>query len=84
MARYALAARAARAGSMDSEYTQSAIDRLQAYGDERISECVAQAAAQDSTFGAYQPGEFTRSPRGQNLSLKKGVSPPPVMTEVTP
>ena len=38
IARYALAARAARAGSIDNEFTRIAIDRLQAYGDERIAE----------------------------------------------
>lgn len=76
VARYALAARAARAGSLDTEHTRIAVDRLQAYGDERIAECIAQAAAQDATFAAYQPGEFTRAPRGQNQDLRPGVSAP--------
>lgn len=76
VARYALASRAARAGNVDDEYTRVAIDRINAYGDERIAECVAQAAAQDSSFAAYQPGEFTRAPRGQNLDIAAGVTPP--------
>lgn len=78
VARYALAARAARAGSLDTEYTRVAIDRLQAYGDERIAECIAQAQAQDASFSAYQPGEFARAPRGQNMSIPADVTPPPL------
>jgi tetratricopeptide (TPR) repeat protein len=76
VARYALAARAARAGNIDDEYTRIAVDRINAYGDERIAECVAQAAAADSSFAAYQPGEFTRAPRCQDLDIAPGVSPP--------
>lgn len=76
VARYALAARAAQAGSMDTEHTRIAIDRLQAYGDERIAECLAQAKAQDATFGAYEAGEFSRAPRGQTLPLPSGTAPP--------
>jgi cellulose synthase operon protein C len=78
VARYALAARAARAGNLDTEYTRQATDRLQAYGDERIAECVAQAAAQDASFSAYQPGEFSRAPRGQTRQVRTGVSAPPL------
>ncbi len=58
VARYALAARAGRAGSFDDEYTRLAIDWLQAYGDERIAECIAEAQASDATFQGYTPGEF--------------------------
>jgi TolA-binding protein len=78
VARYALALRAARAGNIDNDYTQEASDRINAYGDERIAECVAQAAAQDSTFQAYQPGEFSRAPRGKSLGIEPGVAPPPL------
>ncbi|MDH5674620.1 MAG: tetratricopeptide repeat protein [Myxococcales bacterium] len=78
VARYALASRAARVGNIDDEYTREASDRINAYGDERIAECVAQAAAQDSTFQAYQPGEFSRAPRGQTLELEAGIAPPPL------
>ncbi|MBN1654659.1 MAG: tetratricopeptide repeat protein [Deltaproteobacteria bacterium] len=74
--RYALAARAARAGNVDNQYTRQAIDRINAYGDERIAECITQAAAQDASLTAYQSGEFTRAPRGQNLDVPAGVSPP--------
>ena len=78
VARYALAARAARAGSIDDEYTRIAIDRLQAYGDERIAECVAEAQARDATFQGYQSGEFARSPRGKPLQIRPGIAPPAI------
>ncbi len=81
VSRYALAARAARAGSMDTEYTRVAVDRLQAYGDERIGECIEQATKQDPTFGAYQSGEFTRVPRGQTLPLPSGTALPAMEVE---
>ena len=80
VSRYALAARAARAGSLDTEYTRTAIDRLQAYGDERIAECIAEAQAQDSSFQAYTPGEFARAPRGQTMQIEAGVAPPTLET----
>lgn len=76
VARYALAARAARAGSLDTDHTRQAIDRLQAYGDERISECIAQAAQQDASFAPYKPGEFARAPRGQHKQVPAGMSAP--------
>ncbi|MEO0323139.1 MAG: tetratricopeptide repeat protein [Myxococcota bacterium] len=81
VARYALAARAARAGSLDDEYTRIAIDRLQAYGDERIAECIAEEQARDASFQAYSPGEFTRAPRGQNMSMAPDVGAPALATE---
>jgi hypothetical protein len=79
VARYALASRAGRAGNIDDAYTRDANDRINAYGDERIAECVAQAAASDSSFAAYQPGEFTRAPRGLDLDIPAGIAPPPVV-----
>ena len=81
VARYALAARAGRAGSFDTEYTRIAIDRLQAYGDERIAECIAEAQARDATFQGYTPGEFARSPRGKPLEIRPGISPPAITKE---
>ncbi len=78
VARYALASRASKAGSLDNEFTQIAADRLQAYGDERIAECVADAAKKDPSFGAYQQGEFSRSLRGKTRSMSTGVTAPPV------
>lgn len=81
VARYALAARAARAGSFDDEYTRIAIDRLQAYGDERIAECIAEAQASDATFQGYTPGEFARSPRGKPMEIQPGVAPPEISKE---
>ena len=79
--RYALAARAARAGSIDNDYTREAFDRINAYGDERIAECIAQVASTDSTFQAYQPGEFKRAARGLDLDIRARVSPPPLSGE---
>jgi TolA-binding protein len=76
VARYALASRAARAGNVDNQYTRQGIDRINAYGDERIAECVAEAAAKDSSFKAYKPGEFSRALRGRNLGIPVGVAPP--------
>ena len=81
VARYALAARAGRAGSFDTEYTRIAIDRLQAYGDERIAECIAEAQANDATFQGYTPGEFARSPRGKPLEIRPGIAPPAITQE---
>jgi cellulose synthase operon protein C len=78
VARYALASRAGRVGNLDNEYTREATDRINAYGDERIAECVGQAAATDPTFAAYVPGEFTRAPRGLSLDIEPGVAPPAV------
>lgn len=81
VARYALAARAARAGSFDDQYTRAATDRLQAYGDERIAECIAEAQARDATFQGYVPGEFARSPRGKPLEIRPGIAPPAISEE---
>ncbi len=81
VARYALASRAARAGNVDNQYTRQAIDRINAYGDERIAECVAEAAAKDASFQAYRPGEFSRALRGRNLGIQAGVASPPVSGE---
>ncbi len=81
VARYALAARAGRAGSFDTEHTRIAIDRLQAYGDERIGECIAEAQARDATFQGYAPGEFARSPRGKPLEIRPGIAPPAITGE---
>ena len=81
VARYALAARAGRAGSFDDEYTRVAVDRLQAYGDERIAECIAEAQARDATFQGYTPREFARSPRGKPLEIRPGIAPPAITRE---
>lgn len=81
IARYALSARAGRAGSIDDEFTRTAIDRLQAYGDERIAECIAEAQARDATFQAYVPGEFARAPRGKALPIPADIAPPALSKE---
>lgn len=79
--RYALAARAARRGNIDNEYSREAIDRLQAYGEERIAECITTHRATDATFEAYTAGEFARARRGRHLDITPGVSPPPLAGE---
>jgi cellulose synthase operon protein C len=81
VSRYALAARAAQRGNIDNEYSREAIDRLQAYGHERIAECIAQQQQQDSSLEAYRPGEFTRARRGQYIDLPLDVSAPPLARE---
>jgi TolA-binding protein len=79
--RYVLAARAARAANLDNEYTRLAIDRLNAYGEERILECVTQANAADTSFANATPGEFSRAPRGQNLDIRPDIAPPSLAPE---
>jgi hypothetical protein len=81
IARYALAARAARAGSLDNEYTRIAIDRLQAYGDERIAECIAAEQQRDPSFAAYQPGEFVRARAGRTLPMEPDIAAPSIARE---
>ncbi len=76
IANYALAARAGLAGNIDNEYTQIAADRLQAYGEERIAECIASEQANIPGLEAARPGEFARSPAGQVQSIPADVSPP--------
>ncbi len=78
VARYALAARASKAGSIDNAYTRQATNRLQAYGDERIAECVAEAARRDPTFSPYVQGEFTRAPQGRTRPISRGTVAPPL------
>lgn len=87
--RYALAARAARVSSMDNEYTRFAIDRLQAYGEERIAQCIegirtgdaARSIPPDPTMPAYTPGEFERARRGETLPMGAGIAAPPLAAE---
>ncbi|MGE0787557.1 MAG: tetratricopeptide repeat protein [Sandaracinaceae bacterium] len=76
--RYALAARAAQRGNIDNEYSREALDRLQAYGDERIAECITQQRANDATLEAYRPGEFSRARRGQHEDMTPGIAAPPL------
>jgi hypothetical protein len=76
IANYALAARAGLAGNIDNEFTRVAAERLQAYGEERIGECIASEQANIQGLEAARPGEFARSPVGQVQSIPAGVSPP--------
>lgn len=79
--RYVLAARAARVGNLDNEFTRIAIDRLTAYGEERVNECVAGQNSTDPGFALAQPGEFSRSTRGQNLDIRSEIAPPSLASE---
>ncbi len=81
IANYALAARAGLAGNIDNEYTQIAADRLQAYGEERIAECIASEQANIPGLEAARAGEFARSPAGQTQSIPADVSPPALVSE---
>ncbi len=78
--RYALAVRAARLAGLRNEYTLQAIDRLQAYGEERIAECIEQRRQKDPNLAPYQPGEFRRALRGRTALPPEGVAPPPLVT----
>ena len=79
--RYALAARAARVGNIDNEFTRIAIDRLNAYGEERVNECVTKQAATDPSFAPPQPSEFARATRGQDQDIKPDIAPPSLAPE---
>lgn len=79
--RYALAARAARVGNLDNEFTRIAIDRLTAYGEERVNECVTEANTHDPSFAPPAAGEFARSTRGQNLDVRPDIAPPSLAPE---
>ena len=70
--RYALASRAAVGANIDNEYTQQGIDRLQAYGEERIAECLASSEVQ-----GYRSGEFQRSPRGMSKRIDSSATSAP-------
>ena len=78
---YALAARAACAARIDDEYARWALDRLNAYGEDRVVECVAQANAADAAFAPASPNGFARAPRGQNLDVGPDVGPPSLAPE---
>jgi tetratricopeptide (TPR) repeat protein len=80
--RYALAARAAKVGSIDNEFTQQAVTRLAAYGDERIGQCIAEQQAKDASLQAYQAGEFARAPRGALLPMPTNVTAPSLSKEM--
>lgn len=61
---FALAARLGRIANLSTEETVRASDRLQAYGGERIAECIAARREQDESFKSYEEGEFDRAPAG--------------------
>lgn len=77
IARYALASRVARRMSVDEAASRTAIDRLQAFGEERLAECLAREHARDPSFESYTPGEFARARHGAPPpSLPSDIAPP--------
>jgi tetratricopeptide (TPR) repeat protein len=79
IARYALASRIARRMSVDDEQARAAIDRLQAFGEERLAECLLAEHERDASFDAYVPGEFARARHGATApSMVPGLAPPPL------
>ncbi len=81
--RYALAVRAAAAGSIDDDVTRFAVDRLQTYGEERIAACIEEVRQRDASMQPYTPGEFARAARGRHPPLEVVHEPPPLL-EVVP
>ncbi|HJK96734.1 MAG TPA: tetratricopeptide repeat protein, partial [Polyangiaceae bacterium LLY-WYZ-14_1] len=83
LVRYSLASRVGRRAALSTDYTRQATDRLQAYGEERISQCIenerqrAQQAGQ-SPMESAQAGEFRRAPRGQTPDIPRDVAPPAI------
>jgi tetratricopeptide (TPR) repeat protein len=72
IARYVLASRAARAGSVDDERSRFALDRLRAYGEERIAGCIEAERARDPSFAPYVPGELSRARRAPMPPIDEG------------
>ncbi len=70
---YALGMRLGKASSLATADAGRASDRLQAYGSERVSECIAEARSSDATMESYTPGEFDRAPVGKTLSPSLGL-----------
>ncbi len=75
VARYVMAARLGRRAAVDGEHVQFATERLDAYGEERVIECVAEAHAENPTFAPYTPGELAPVARGQTLTADGEVPP---------
>lgn len=62
--RYVLSARLATRASLPTLAAHRATERLAAYGEERVRECVAEAAARDPGFDPYRRGELDRARAG--------------------
>ncbi|MDW8246604.1 MAG: tetratricopeptide repeat protein [Sandaracinaceae bacterium] len=75
--RYALAARLARQAGIGGEHAQTAVSRIQSYGEERVAECMNQQHSSDSSFAPYQEGEFSRSRPGRIPSVEIGFAASP-------
>ncbi len=70
---YVLGMRLGKASSLATADAGRASDRLQAYGAERVSECIAEAQGSDATMEGYTPGEFDRAPAGKTLPPSLGL-----------
>ncbi|MCC6874148.1 MAG: hypothetical protein IT378_07550, partial [Sandaracinaceae bacterium] len=74
--RYLLATRLARRDAIASDAATRAMERLHAYGQERVAECAAQAHARDASFAPYGTADLDRARPGQLLPPAEGVAPP--------
>ncbi len=77
--KYAVAVRSGHVSGLQADFILEANDRLQAYGEERIAECLELRRQKDPTLQPYQPGEFRRALRGRVLTPPEGVAPPPLV-----
>ncbi len=76
---YAIAVRAGANAALQNEMVLHALDRLQAYGEERIAECIEERRKKDPTLAPYRPGEFRRALSGRILPPPEGMAPPPLV-----
>lgn len=79
--RYVTATRVALAAHIDNASTQYALNRLQAYAQEQIGQCIAAQRAQDASFQPYSPGEFQRASQRQSLDAAPDYPVPMLTTE---
>jgi len=73
--RYALAYRLARRASLPTSEATGSRERLQAYGEERVSACLAAAHAHDPSFAPLAAGELNSARAGLHLTPPTPVAP---------
>ncbi len=79
--RYVTATRVALAARVDNASTQYALNRLQAYSQEQIGQCIGEQQARDASFQPYVQGEFQRSTQRQSLERPAQYPVPPLARE---
>jgi tetratricopeptide (TPR) repeat protein len=72
---YLLALRLAQREGHDAPL---AMQRLTAYGEERVAECSRSAAERDASFAPLAPGELTRARQGVHTPPDNGTAPPAI------